>query len=51
VAKFELAICSVEKVEQGQRLCNCVNNQIFEGYPQAMGSRVEEGGLSIFDRS
>ena len=33
VAKFELARCLVEKVEQGQRLYNCVNGQIFEGYP------------------
>ena len=49
MAKFELAICLVEKVEQGQKLCNCVNSQIFEGYPQAGG--VEKGGLSIFDRS
>ena len=37
VTKFELASCLVEKVEQGQRLCNCVNSQIFEGYPQARG--------------
>ena len=37
VTKFELARCHVEKVEQGQRLCNCVNSQIFEGYPQARG--------------
>ena len=37
MAKFELARCLVEKVEQGQRLCNCVNNQISEGYPQARG--------------
>ena len=33
VAKFELARCLVEKVRQGQRLCNCVNSQILEGYP------------------
>ena len=35
VAKFELARFFVEKVGQRQRLCNCVNSQIFEGYPQA----------------
>ena len=34
VAKFELARCLVEKVGQRQRLCNCVNSQIFEGYPR-----------------
>ena len=32
VVKFELTRCLVEKVEQGQRLCNCVNGQIFECY-------------------
>ena len=44
MAKFELARCLVEKVEQGQRLYNCVNNQIFEGYPGVGGTngkRVE----------
>ena len=50
VTKFELARCLVEKVEQGQRLCNCVNSQIFEGYPQA---RVGGGGrlVNFFDTS
>ena len=38
VAKFKLATCVVEKVGQGQRLCNCVNIQIFEGYPGAGGT-------------
>jgi len=33
VAKFELAICLVGKVEQGQIWCNCVNSQIFYVYP------------------
>ena len=36
-AKFELARCLVKKVGQGQRLCNCVNSQTLEGYPQARG--------------
>ena len=35
VAKRELARFLVEKVEQGRKLCNCANSQIFEGYPQA----------------
>ena len=34
VAKFELATGVVGKVGQLQRLCNCVNSQIFEGYPR-----------------
>ena len=29
VANFELAMCLVEKVEEGQRLWNCLNSQIF----------------------
>ena len=29
MAKFEHARCLVEKVEQGQRLFNCVNSQFF----------------------
>ena len=32
VAKFELARYLVEKIGQAQRLCNCVNSQILEGY-------------------
>ena len=50
VTKFELARCLVEKVEQGQRLCNCVNSQIFEGYPQARGG-WRRGFVKFFDRS
>ena len=50
LAKFELARCLVEKVEQGQRLCNCVNSQIFEGYPQARGG-WRRGFVKFFDRS
>ena len=50
VTKFELARCHVEKVEQGQRLCNCVNSQIFEGYPQARGG-WRRGFVKFFDRS
>ena len=46
MAKFELAKCVVEKVGQGQKLCNCVNSHILEGYPQARGDR--EGDFSIF---
>ena len=41
---FELARCLVEKVGQGERLCHCVNSQIFKGYPGAggkNGDRVE----------
>ena len=45
VAKFELARCFMEKVEQGQRLCNCVKSN-FWGLPTGK-RRVEEGGLSI----
>ena len=29
VPKFELAKCLMKKVGQSQRLCNCVNSQIF----------------------
>ena len=47
VTKFELSRCLVEKVEQGQRLCNCVNSQICLGLPTGKG-RVEERVLSIF---
>ena len=38
MAIFELARCLVEKVGQRQRLCNCVNSQIFEGYPGVGGT-------------
>ena len=38
IAKFEPAMCLVEKVGQGQRLCNCVNTKILEGYPRAGGT-------------
>ena len=51
MANFELARCFVEKVEQRQRLCNCVNIvKSFEGYPQA---RVGGGGrlVNFFDTS
>ena len=44
MAKFELAICLVEKVEHGQKLCNCVNSQIFEGYTHRRG----KGGEGTF---
>ena len=42
MAKFELAIYLVKKVEQGQRWCNCVNSQIFEGYPGVGGTDGKE---------
>ena len=42
VAEFKLVKCFVEKVGQSQRLCNYVNNQIFEGYPGA-GGRMGRG--------
>ena len=32
VAKFELAKCLMEKVDQGQRLYNCGNGLILEKY-------------------
>ena len=35
VAEFKLVMCLVEKVGQGRRLCNCVNIQLFVGYPGA----------------
>ena len=38
VAKFELAKCLVEKVGQGQRLCNCVNCLIFGRLPTGRGT-------------
>ena len=47
VAKFENARCLVEKVGHGQRLWNCVNGQIFEGYPGAGGTNGE-GVENIF---
>ena len=50
VAKFELARFLVEKVEQGQRLCNCVNSQIFEGYP-GVGGTDEKGVVNFFYRA
>ena len=49
VAKFELAKCAVEKVGQGQRLCNFVNIQILEGYPQAAARGKDgEGVVKLF---
>ena len=42
VATFELARCLVEKVRHGQRLWNCVERQIFEGYPGVGGTNGEE---------
>ena len=47
VTKFELARRHVEKVEQGQRLCNCVNSQIFEGYP-GVGGTDEKWVVNFF---
>ena len=32
----------MEKVGQGQRLCNCVNSQILEGYSRA-GGEIRKG--------
>ena len=43
------AECFVEKVGQGQKLCNCVNSLILEGYSRAEG-RMETGLWSCFDR-
>ena len=31
-----------KKVGQGQRLCNCVNNQIFESHPGVGGTDGKE---------
>ena len=42
VAKFELARCLVEIVRQGERLCHCVNSQIFKGYPGVGGRNGEK---------
>ena len=42
VTKFELARCLVGKVGQRQRLCNCVNSQIFKGY-QGWEGQMEKG--------
>ena len=39
----------VEKVGQGQRLSNCVDNLILEGYPRA-GGQMERGLWTFFDR-
>ena len=36
-----------KKVEQGQRLCNCVNSQIFEGYP-GVGGTNEKWVVNFF---
>ena len=47
MTKFELARRHVEKVEQGQRLCNCVNSQIFEGYP-GVGGTDEKWVVNFF---
>ena len=46
-AKFELARWLVEKVGQRQRLWNCVNSQIFEGYP-GVGGTDEKGVVNFF---
>ena len=48
--KFELARWLVEKVGQRQRLCNCVNIQIFEGYPE-VGGTDRKGVVNFFDRA
>ena len=45
--KYELARCLVEKVEQGQRLCNCVNSQ-FLGLPRGGRDKWEGGWEYIF---
>ena len=37
----------MEKVGQRQRLCNCVNSQIFEGYP-GVGGTDEKGVANFF---
>ena len=37
----------MEKVGQGQRLCNCVNSQILEGYPGA-GGMDEKRVVNLF---
>ena len=50
MAKFELARLLVEKFGQGQRLCNCVSSQIFEGYP-GVGGTNGRGVGNFFDRS
>ena len=47
MAKFELAKCLVEKVGQGQRLCNCVNAKILDGYPWA-GGMDGKGVVKLF---
>ena len=40
----------MEKVGQPQRLCNCVNSQIFEGYP-GVGGTDRKGVVNFFDRA
>ena len=47
MAKCELTRCLVEKVGQHQRLCNCVNCQIFKGYP-GVGGTDGKGGCDFF---
>ena len=42
MAEFELARCLVEIVRQGDRLCHCVNSQIFKGYPGVGGRNGEK---------
>ena len=37
----------MEKVGQPQRLCNCVNSQIFEGYP-GVGGTDRKGVVNFF---
>ena len=48
VAKFELTRWLVEKVGERQILCNCVNGQIFEGYP-GVGGTDEKWVVNFFE--
>ena len=47
MAKFDLVRCLVEKVGQGERLCNFVSSQIFKGYP-GVGGRNGEKDENLF---
>ena len=50
VAEFELAKCCVEKVGQGQRLCNCVNMNFWRA-THRQGEDGEGGLPNFFDKS
>ena len=49
VPKFELAKCLMKKVGQSQRLCNCVNSQIFRA-THGQGGPMETGWWNLVNR-